>query len=249
MTSSPIIQVKNVTKAVQQKAIVQACNMSIKEQSIYALLGPNGAGKTTLLKLITGYIYPTTGKIKVLGKDISTNRTNIIKNIGSIIEAPVFYEHLSATENINIHLSYMGIKSDQISHYLDMVGLSHTGNQPVSQFSMGMRQLLGIARAISHQPKILILDEPINGLDPMGIRLMRELFSTLVKENGMTILISSHILNEIEQTADTIGFISNGTIIEEDSISSIKKKSYDRLEDYYFNVIIRGQKHDWSYET
>lgn len=237
MSNSPIIQMQNVTKAVQQREIIKSCNICINEKSIYGLLGPNGAGKTTLFKLLTGYIYATTGKIKILGMDISTERNTIIKNIGSIIEAPVFYEHLSAIQNIRIHLSYMGLKVDNVLSYLDMVGLEQTGNQPVSQFSMGMRQRLGVARAISHQPKVLLLDEPINGLDPMGIRIMRQLFTRLVEELDMTILISSHILSEVEQVADTIGVISNGTILEEVNLASINEKFPDGLEDYFFNVL------------
>src|SRR5699024_6822553 len=174
-----IIKIQNVTKAVQKKEIIKSYTMSINERSIYGLLGPNGEGKTTLFKLLTGFIYPTVGKIEILGMDITTERNAIIKNVGSLIEALIFYEHLSANQNINIHLSYMGLKSVNASRYLEMVGLGQTGAQPVSQFSMGMRQRLGVARAISHQPKLLILDEPINGLDPMGIRIMRNLFKSL----------------------------------------------------------------------
>ena len=249
MSNSPIIQVRHVTKVVQQKEIIRSCHLTINENSIYGLLGPNGAGKTTLFKLLTGYIHATTGTIEILGMDITTVRNNIIKNIGSMIEAPVFYEHLSATQNINIHLSYMGLEPKNIPLYLEMVGLHQTGDQPVSEFSMGMRQRLGVARAIAHQPKILILDEPINGLDPMGIRLMRQLFTTLTKDHGMTILISSHILSEIEQVADTIGVISNGTILEEVNLDSIKSKFPNGLEDYFFNVLKGEQTNDASDET
>ena len=239
MNSSPIIQMQNVTKAVQQREIISSCNLSINENAIYGLLGPNGAGKTTLFKLLTGHIHATAGRIEILGRDIAAERNTIIKNIGSIIEAPVFYEHLSAIQNIQIHLSYMGLKSNNVSSYLEMVGLEHTGSQPVSQFSMGMLQRLGVARAISHEPKILILDEPINGLDPMGIRVVRHLLTALVKERGMTILISSHILSEMEQIADTIGVISNGTILEEVNLVSLKEKHPDGLEDFFFNVLQR----------
>lgn len=249
MSNSSIIQVRHVTKVVQQKEIITSCHLTINENSIYGLLGPNGAGKTTLFKLLTGYIHATTGTIEMLGMDIATERNNIIKNIGSMIEAPVFYEHLSATQNIKVHLSYMGLEPNNIPLYLEMVGLHQTGNQPVSEFSMGMRQRLGVARAIAHQPKILILDEPINGLDPMGIRLMRQLFTTLTKDHRMTILISSHILSEIEQVADTIGVISNGTILEEVNLDSIKSKFPNGLEDYFFNVLKGEQSNDISDEA
>lgn len=240
VNNNPIIHIENVTKAVQQKELIKSYTMSINERSIYGLLGPNGAGKTTLFKLLTGFIYPTVGKIEILGMDIATKRNAIIKNVGSLIEAPIFYEHLSAIQNINIHLSYMGLKSVNAPPYLEMVGLGQNGTQPVSEFSMGMRQRLGVARAISHQPKLLILDEPINGLDPMGIRIMRNLFKSLVDEHGMTILISSHILSEIEQIANTIGVISNGKKVEEVNLASIKKKYPAGLEDYFFDVLQGG---------
>lgn len=241
MSNPSIIKIRDVTKVVEQKEIIRSCNLSVNEGAIYGLLGPNGAGKTTLFKLLTGYIHATAGKIDILGMDISTERNTTLKNIGSMIDLPVFYEHLSASQNIEIHLSYMGLQPENVESYLDMVGLHQTGIQPVSQFSMGMRQRLGVARAIAHQPKILILDEPINGLDPMGIRLIRRLFTMLTSEHGMTILISSHILSEIEQIADTIGIIFNGTIIEEVQFDSIRNKVTGSLEDYYFNVLQGGQ--------
>lgn len=235
-----LLKVENLTKNFGGLTAISRVDIEINDNELIGLIGPNGAGKTTLFKLLTGFIYPTVGKIEILGMDITTERNAIIKNVGSLIEAPIFYEHLSANQNINIHLSYMGLKSVNASRYLEMVGLGQTGAQPVSQFSMGMRQRLGVARAISHQPKLLILDEPINGLDPMGIRIMRNLFKSLVDEHGMTILISSHILSEIEQIANTIGVISNGKKVEEVNLASIKKKYPAGLEDYFFDVLQGG---------
>lgn len=237
MYHKPIIRMQNVTKTVQQREIIRSCNLTVHEGSIYGILGPNGAGKTTLFKLLIGCIHATAGKIEVFGMDISTERNSMMKRIGSMIESPVFYEHLSAAQNLKIHLSYMGRKSDDVADYLEMVGLHQTGHQPVAQFSMGMRQRLGVARAIAHQPQVLILDEPTNGLDPMGIRLMRRLFAKLAADHGMTILVSSHILSEIEQVADTIGIISNGTIVEEANLEELRKQFPEGLEDYFINVL------------
>lgn len=240
MNNQPILNVHNVTKIIAQKEVISSYSMSVNKGSIYGLLGPNGAGKTTLFKLLNGYIHATAGQIEILGMDITTKRNIILQKVGSMIERPVFYEHLSAAQNIDIHLAYMGRDSVKSQDCLDLVGLNQIGSQPVSQFSMGMRQRLGVARAISHQPEVLILDEPINGLDPMGIKLMRELFTSLAENHNMTVLISSHILSEIEQIADTIGVISSGINLEEVNLASIKDKYPEGLEDYFFTVLQGG---------
>ncbi|MFD0769046.1 ABC transporter ATP-binding protein [Bacillus sp. CGMCC 1.60114] len=237
MTAELVIKATSLVKIFDGKEVIQNCNMTVRKGTIYGVLGANGSGKTTLFKMLIGLLKLDAGNIKILGVDNADNKYEILKNIGSIIETPVFYEHLSAKENLEIHLTYMGIVNPHIENTLEMVGLKGTGNLPVSKFSLGMRQRLGIARAVIHNPKILILDEPINGLDPMGIREMRELFLHLVKKRKMTILISSHILSEIEHIADTIGVIVNGRIVEEVSLSSIKDQFPDGLEDYFFNII------------
>ena len=177
------------------------------------------------------------GNAQVLGKDIVSERDIILSKIGTIIEPPIFYEHLSAAGNLGIHLAYMKKKPGDIDAVLSKVGLSNTGVQPVSKFSLGMRQRLAIARAIIHKPELLILDEPINGLDPMGIREMRDLFIALVKEQNMTLLISSHILTEIEHIADTIGIIKDGTIVREVSMAELKSESPSGLEDYFMDIM------------
>lgn len=201
------------------------------------LLGANGAGKTTVFKLLSGLLTPTMGKVLVLGMDVVSERTKLLSEIGTLIETPVFYEHLSATENLKIHLAYMGKEGEDIADILSKVGLDDTGIQPVSTFSLGMRQRLAIARAIVHKPKLLILDEPINGLDPMGIREMRDLFLNLVKIQGMTLLISSHILTEIEHIADTIGVVVKGTIVKELSLAKVKAEYSSGLEDYFMDIM------------
>ena len=237
MNKSLAVQTKKLTKVFPGNEAVKNCNMNVKRGTIYGLLGPNGAGKTTLFKIISGLLTPTMGNAQVLGKDIVSERDIILSKIGTIIETPIFYEHLSAAGNLGIHLAYMKKKPGDIDAVLSKVGLSNTGVQPVSKFSLGMRQRLAIARAIIHKPELLILDEPINGLDPMGIREMRDFFIALVKEQNMTLLISSHILMEIEHIADTIGIIKDGTIVREVSMAELKSESPSGLEDYFMDIM------------
>ena len=237
MNKSLAVQTKKLTKVFPGNEAVKNCNMNVERGTIYGLLGPNGAGKTTLFKIISGLLTPTMGNEQVLGKDIVSERDIILSKIGTIIEPPIFYEHLSAAGNLGIHLAYMKKKPGDIDAVLSKVGLSNTGVQPVSKFSLGMRQRLAIARAIIHKPELLILDEPINGLDPMGIREMRDFFIALVKEQNMTLLISSHILTEIEHIADTIGIIKDGTIVREVSMAELKSESPSGLEDYFMDIM------------
>ena len=242
-----IIETKKLTKTFRGKEVIKCCNMSVEEGTVYGFLGANGAGKTTVFKLLSGLLTPTIGKALVLGMDVVSERTKLLSEIGTLIETPVFYEHLSATENLKIHLAYMGKEGEDIADILSKVGLDDTGIQPVSTFSLGMRQRLAIARAIVHKPKLLILDEPINGLDPMGIREMRDLFLNLVKIQGMTLLISSHILTEIEHIADTIGVIVKGTIVKELSLAKVKAEYPSGLEDYFMDIMAGRKETENTY--
>ena len=195
-----------------------------------------------MFKILTGLLTPTLGEIQVLGKDITVQKADMLRHIGSMIDAPVFYEHLSARENLNIHLAYMGVKKADTETTLSKVGLQSVGNQPVSEFSLGMKQRLAIARAMVHQPKLLILDEPVNGLDPVGIREMRDLFKSLVEKDGITILFSSHILSEVEHIADKIGIISNGAIVREMTLQELKKDNSFNLEEYFISIVKEGER-------
>ncbi|WP_010275547.1 ABC transporter ATP-binding protein [Paenibacillus senegalensis] len=237
MTTEFAVKATGLVKTFAGQEVIKNCQMAVRKGTIYGFLGANGSGKTTVFKLLLGLLKPDAGTIEILGKNSSINRNKILKSIGSIIETPLFYEHLSANENLALHLAYMGAGSADIEKTLEMVGLKSAGNLPVSKFSLGMRQRLGIARAIIHNPHLLVLDEPVNGLDPMGIREMRELFLHLVKDRNMTIVISSHILSEIEHIADAIGVIVNGRIVEEAALSSIKDRFSDGLEDFFFNIM------------
>jgi len=216
--------------------------MSVERGTIYGCLGVNGAGKTTIFKLLTGLLTPENGNIEILETDMLKNRDTMLSKIGTLIESPTFYEHLSARKNLELHLAYMGVYGFGIDKALQMVGISDTGEKAVSKLSLGMRQRLGIARAFIHQPEILILDEPINGLDPMGIKEMRELFVNLVKDSNMTILLSSHILSEIEHIADRIGVISDGMIMCESDLEQIKAEYKGSLEDYFFTLMSGGKQ-------
>lgn len=240
MKSESIIVIRNLAKKFDNTFVVKDSNMTVPKGCVYGFLGANGAGKTTIFKMLTGLLSPTNGTIEVLGLDVIKDREKVLRSIGSLIEAPVFYEHLSAAENLALHLDYMGTEGFGVETVLDMVGLNGVGSKPVSKFSLGMRQRLGIARAFIHKPAILILDEPINGLDPMGIRDMRNLFLALIQKHGMTILLSSHILSEIEHTADMVGVIVNGTVVKEISLEQIKGQSDIRLEEYFFNIMSGG---------
>lgn len=233
------VEIRNLTKVFDGKEVLRGCNLTVQSGTIYGLLGANGAGKTTMFKLITGLLSPTAGNIKVQGETLSIDKKDFLKKMGILIETPVFYDHLSAKENLEIHLSYMEHSFEKIGQVLEMVGLGDTGKQPVSKFSLGMKQRLAIGRAISHSPQILILDEPINGLDPMGIRQIRNLFLSLAKD-GMTLLISSHILSEIEHIADVVGVLTNGNIAQEVAIYEIKKQYPNGLEEYFFQIMSGG---------
>ena len=233
------VEIRNLTKVFDGKEVLRGCNLTVQSGTIYGLLGANGAGKTTMFKLITGLLSPTAGNVKVQGETLSIDKKDFLRKMGILIETPVFYDHLSAKENLEIHLSYMEHSFEKIEQVLEMVGLGDTGKQPVSKFSLGMKQRLAIGRAISHSPQILILDEPINGLDPMGIRQIRNLFLSLAKD-GMTLLISSHILSEIEHIADVVGVLTNGNVVQEVAICEIKKQYPNGLEEYFFQIMSGG---------
>lgn len=240
MSKSAAVVTQQLTKTFSGKEVVHLCNMTVDSGTIYGFVGKNGAGKTTVFKMLLGLLKPTMGTATVLGKDSVKDNSEILRRTGSLIETPIFYEHLSASENLKIHLAYMGLESDNTSSVLDLVGLHGTGTQAVSTFSMGMRQRLGIARALVHKPELLILDEPINGLDPVGIKEVRELLRRLSAEEHYTILLSSHILSEVEQISDKIGIIVNGTIVQETTPEIIRANNPGGIEDYFIKITSGG---------
>ncbi|MEO2077999.1 MAG: ABC transporter ATP-binding protein [Bacillus sp. (in: firmicutes)] len=228
---SYIIKTNQLTKSYKGKDVVTNVNMKVKKGEIYGFLGPNGAGKTTIMKMLTNLVKPTSGEIEIFGEKLTNTSYEVLKRLGSIIEYPVFYDRLTARENLELHCEYMGYYDKKaIDQALDLVKLTNIEDKPVKDFSLGMKQRLGIARAIITKPELLILDEPINGMDPVGIKELRNLFQMLCREYGMTLLISSHILGEIEQIADTIGVISDGKLIKEVPMSEIQEQNTEYLE-------------------
>lgn len=226
-----VIKTINLTKTFKGIEVNKDVNINIKKGEIYGLLGPNGAGKTTLMRMITSLVKPTAGEVEVFGEVMNNKSYETLKRIGAIIEYPVFYDKLTAKENLELHCEYMGYyNKEEIDKVLRLVKLPGSNTKAVKEFSLGMKQRLGIARAIVTKPEILILDEPINGLDPEGIREIRDLLKLLCKEYGITILISSHILSEIEQMADTIGVLSDGRLIKEVSMKDVKELNTEHIE-------------------
>lgn len=226
-----ILKTTNLTKTFKDKNVVSNVNMNIKKGEIYGFLGPNGAGKTTIMKLITNLVKPTEGEIEIFGEKLTNTSYEVLKRMGTIIDYPVFYDKVTGRDNLELHCEYMGYHNKEaIDKALDLVDLNDIENKAVKDYSLGMKQRLGIARAILTKPELLILDEPINGLDPIGIKDMRNLLRMLNKEYGMTILISSHILSEIEQIADTIAVINNGRLVEEVSMEEIRGEKSEYIE-------------------
>ena len=234
-----VIEIREVSKSFQGQSVLERCSLNLQKGEIYGLLGVNGAGKTTLMKITGGFQQPDKGEARIDGRDSWEHREKIQSRIGSLIETPIFYEHLSARENLEIHMAYMGQNSD-ITGALEQVGLSRTGRKPVAKFSMGMKQRLGIARAMLHNPDCLLLDEPINGLDPVGIQEVRDILLALA-ERGTAILISSHILSEMEQLAHRVGILAQGKIVEEFSPSMMRAQYGEDFEKYVIDIMRRKQ--------
>ena len=203
-----MIQTKNLNKSYKKQEVNKDISLLVPKNSIYGLLGPNGAGKSTLLKMLTGMINPTSGKI--IYKEKPWSRNDLLE-IGSLIEQSPIYENLTARENLKVRTLLYNLPDSRIEDVLEIVNLTNTGNKKAGKFSMGMKQRLGIAIALLNNPKLLILDEPTNGLDPIGIGDLRELIKSFPKK-GITVIISSHILSEVEQIADYIGIIANGQL-------------------------------------
>lgn len=202
-------------------------NIRVREGSIYGFLGPNGAGKTTTLRLLLGLLKKQKGEIQMLGKSFDEHRIEILQNIGSLIESPSMYSHLTAVENLTVWQKVYQCPKNRIPEVLKLVGLADTGRKKAGQFSLGMKQRLGIAAALLHNPTLLVLDEPTNGLDPGGIIEMRELLRTLNKNEGITIIISSHLLPEIEKLVTDIGIINKGKMLFEGPLHELMRRQQE----------------------
>ena len=228
---SYILQTSHLSKTIDGKQLVTDVNIHVKKGEVYGFLGPNGAGKTTVMKMLTNLWKPTSGTVALFGKALEKNSYEVLKRMGSIIEFPTFYDHMSGKDNLQLHCEYMGYyNKGSVEEALQMLGLSDAADKPAGSYSLGMKQRLGIARAILCKPELVILDEPTNGLDPAGMKQIRDLFRMLCTEYGMTFMISSHLLPEIESIADTVGVIHHGKMMKEISMKEIAETNTAYIE-------------------
>lgn len=228
-----ILETKELTKIFGRQKAVANLSLQIEKNSVYGLLGPNGAGKSTTLKMITGMLHKTSGEI--LFEDKPWSRADLEK-IGALIEMPPLYDNLTAWENLKVRTLLLGLPDSRIKEVLEIVDLKNTGKKKSGQFSIGMKQRLGIAIALLNHPRLLILDEPTNGLDPLGIQELRDLIKSF-PEQGITVILSSHILAEVEQIADHIGIINNGRLAYQNAINH-----QENLEELFMNVVKKGRR-------
>ena len=228
---SYILQTSHLSKTIDGKQLVTDVNIHVKKGEVYGFLGPNGAGKTTVMKMLTNLWKPTSGTVTLFGKALEKTSYEVLKRMGSIIEFPTFYDHMSGKDNLQLHCEYMGYyNKGSVEEALQMLGLSDAADKPAGSYSLGMKQRLGIARAILCKPELVILDEPTNGLDPAGMKQIRDLFRMLCTEYGMTLMISSHLLPEIESIADTVGVIHHGKMMKEISMKEIAETNTAYIE-------------------
>lgn len=228
---SYILQTSHLSKTIDGKQLVTDVNIHVKKGEVYGFLGPNGAGKTTVMKMLTNLWKPTSGTVALFGKALEKTSYEVPKRMGSIIEFPTFYDHMSGKDNLQLHCEYMGYyNKGSVEEALQMLGLSDAADKPAGSYSLGMKQRLGIARAILCKPELVILDEPTNGLDPAGMKQIRDLFRMLCTEYGMTLMISSHLLPEIESIADTVGVIHHGKMMKEISMKEIAETNTAYIE-------------------
>ena len=228
---SYILQTSHLSKTIDGKQLVTDVNIHVKKGEVYGFLGPNGAGKTTVMKMLTNLWKPTSGTVALFGKALEKTSYEVLKRMGSIIEFPTFYDHMSGKDNLQLHCEYMGYyNKGSVEEALQMLGLSDAADRPAGSYSLGMKQRLGIARAILCKPELVILDEPTNGLDPAGMKQIRDLFRMLCTEYGMTFMISSHLLPEIESIADTVGVIHHGKMMKEISMKEIAETNTAYIE-------------------
>lgn len=243
-----MIETKNLSKTYGHFSAVSNVNLHIPEGGVYGFLGPNGAGKSTTMKMFLGLTRPSSGSFTVNGKHYPENRMDILKEIGSFIEAPAFYGNLTGEENLDIIRKILGLPKSAVADALELVGLTQWRKRPAKKYSLGMKQRLGLAGALIGRPPILILDEPTNGLDPVGIHEIRSLIRSLPKQFDCTVLVSSHLLSEIELMADNIGILNRGRLLFEGPVEDLKKiaalRGYptENLEDMFLSLIEEDNK-------
>ena len=224
-----VLETSNLSHRFAQHDVLRGIDMQVPAGCIYGFLGPNGAGKTTTLRLILGLLKTQRGEIRIFGKRFAQERIAILENVGSLIESPSLYDHLSATENLRLQQLIHRCPVSRIEEVLKLVGLENTGVKRVKQFSLGMRQRLAIAGALLHRPSLIILDEPTNGLDPQGIIEIRHLLMELNRQQGCTIVVSSHLLTEVERLATHVGILGKGTLLFQGTIDELRRRRQEVL--------------------
>ena len=238
-----IIETRNLTKTYAGFTAVSGINLHIPKGAVYGFLGPNGAGKSTTMKMFLGLVNPTSGSFVIDGMSYPKNRTEILKETGSFIEAPAFYGNLTGEENLDIIRKILGLPKEAVDEALEIAGLAQYKKRLAKKYSLGMKQRLGLASALIGKPPILILDEPTNGLDPSGIHETRELIRSLPKMFNCTVLVSSHMLSEIELMADNIGILNHGRLLFEGTLDGLRQSAAlqgypsDRLEDTFLAMV------------
>lgn len=232
MACEVVLKIKDLTKVYNKKRVVDGLTLDVEAGQIYGFLGPNGAGKTTTIKMITGLIKKDAGDIVINGIDAVKNHDVAMNYVGAIVEVPSFYEYMSGMENLKLYARLRNIKKEQILKIVKLVKLENKIYEKVKKYSLGMKQRLGLAVSLLHSPKLLILDEPTNGLDPEGIRELRELLKKIAHEDNVAVFVSSHLLSEMQLMCDKVAIINNGKIVKVESMDSIKNES----NIYEFNV-------------
>lgn len=236
-----IVETTNLSKRFGKEKAVDNVDLKIKQGEIYGFLGPNGAGKTTTIRMLLGLIKPTSGNVRIFGQDIKKHKLSILKRVGSLVESPSYYPHLTARENLEVLKQIVHAPNYRIDEVLDLVRLNDAANKKVKGFSMGMKQRLAIAASLLHEPSLLVLDEPTNGLDPSGIIEIRNLIKQLPKKYKMTVLISSHLLTEIDQIATNVGIIKEGQLLFQGPITEMREKAKNQI-----NIRINHVEKAWQ---
>ncbi len=240
MSDNVILEIKNVTKFFSKRKVIDNISLDIKEGEVFGFLGPNGAGKTTTIKMVVGLISHDSGTIKINGYDNVKKQEKALSYVGAIVENPDMYDYLSGYENLKLKARIFDIKKERINEVVELVGLKDRIKDKVKKYSLGMKQRLGLAQALLHNPKILILDEPTNGLDPAGIRELRDILKKLAHKEGVTVFVSSHILNEMQLMCDRIAVIDNGQIIKVENINdalTVNNSDNKNMYKIYINTL------------
>lgn len=247
--NSPVLELKNISKKLKGREILKNINLSVSPSEIFGFLGPNGAGKTTTIRIITGLIKPDTGSITICGHSLEREFSDAMSKVGCIIEGPDLYKYFTGMENLQQYADMKNVKKERIYEVLEMVGLQNRANDKISTYSLGMRQRMGIAQALLGKPKLLILDEPTNGLDPSGIAEFRQLVRKLAYEEGMSVFVSSHILSELQMMCDTVAIVKQGEVIRTAKVEEIHNDNVIEWQFTDVNKAVEVLKLKWNIEA